>query len=222
MTTANTFSAMLSVLGHDLANELAAASLTTAALRGDAAAGHVADTAALADLELVLATMRRKVEIALQLRRLIAGTVRSNRDRLRAASLAAEAAAAASVACDGEHDGHVDADHRLLLQALAGIIERAKSISRSHEAVRVQCDTADGRVRFRVDDAGPAAEVPRIESLLRSGECTIDHGVASIELAFARKVAELLGGHIEVAPSDAGGASITISLPVVSGAPAAG
>lgn len=211
-------SEVLSVLGHDLANELAAASLTTAMLRKLVTAGESIDEGALADLEEVLATMRRKIDCALGLRRLLDRSMRVSPSRFDGADVVAQIAAAIGIAPESAGGGRVDADRGLVATALGGIAARAAFVSRAVTDIRVRVTTAGDDVRFSIEDSGPVEEVERIESLLREAGCAIDHGSASIELAFARMVAELHGGRMAVGPADAGGALISITLPAADAA----
>jgi K+-sensing histidine kinase KdpD len=213
---------ILPVLGHDLSNELAAASLMTTMLRRDAMSGASVDEAAFADLDSVLATMRRKVDCALALRRLIEGAPEPSQDRLDGAAIIAGIAAAIGVAADGAAGCLIDADRGLLEDALRGIVSRAAFVSRAATDVRIRVANADGHVRFSVDDSGPGEEVARITALLSVDGCALDRGAASIELAFARIVAELHGGRMTVGPSDAGGAAVSITLPAAEVEPARG
>jgi K+-sensing histidine kinase KdpD len=205
---------LLSALGHDLGNELAAALLVTAVLRSTASA---ADSEALGDLESALGTMRRKLETALALRRLIEGTTTARPASITARGVIDEAARVASIEPPGGNQGGgaaaVLVDRALVVRALAGLITRAATVSR--DPADVQVNVLEGRagVTIAVDDSGPPDEVKRIAAMLRSDGGGVKAGTATIELVFARLVAELHGGSLAVAASAAGGATISIVLP---------
>jgi K+-sensing histidine kinase KdpD len=205
---------MLSALGHDLGNELAAALLVTAVLRSTAGA---ADSAAFGDLESALGTMRRKLETALALRRLIDGTTTARPASMTARGVIDEAARVASIELPGGDHGDravaVLVDRALVGRALAGLIARAATVSRYPADVQVNVLAGQAGVTFAVDDSGPPDEVIRIGAMLRSEGGGVEAGNATIELAFARLVAELHGGSLAVAASAAGGATISIVLP---------
>jgi signal transduction histidine kinase len=205
---------LLSALAHDLGNELAAALLVTAVLRSTAGD---ADSATLGDLECALGTIRRKLETALALRRLIEGTTTARPASMTAGGAIDEAARVASIELPGGDHGDTAAtvlvDRALVVRALAGLITRAAKVSRYPADVRVNVLAGQAGVTIAVDDSGPPEEVIRIGAMLRSAGGGVDGGAATIELAFARLVAELHGGSLGVAASAAGGATITIVLP---------
>ena len=81
--------------------------------------------------------------------------------------------------------------------------------------IRISGEADDDWTRLRVEDNGPGIEPGQRERALRIFErLRHDGGGTGIGLPIARRIVESLGGNIVVDESSAGGARITIELPI--------
>jgi len=109
--------------------------------------------------------------------------------------------------------GRIQADRRLLEQALANLVRNAMEVSpRGGEIHLRSVPTGEEWMSIEVEDDGPGFDGIPPEDLFKPFFTTKERG-AGLGLAHARKIAELHGGRIEAEKAEKGGALFRMILP---------
>jgi signal transduction histidine kinase len=112
------------------------------------------------------------------------------------------------------------ADPELLRRVLQNLVDNALRHSPPGEPVRLDADTADGVVRFRVRDSGPGIPPALRERVFdkyirvggsREGAASVGKGLG---LAFCRIAVEAHGGRIWVDDNQPRGSVFTVQIPI--------
>jgi signal transduction histidine kinase len=110
-------------------------------------------------------------------------------------------------------------DRDAIRQVLLNLLDNAVKYGPRGQRIDVGMEADEGRVRIRVDDAGPGIppeERRRVwepyRRLMRDVESAT--GGSGIGLAIVRELVELHGGEVDVGDSPAGGARFILTLPV--------
>lgn len=124
-----------------------------------------------------------------------------------------------SVVYAGETELHANVDPDLVRQALLNVLDNAVKYGRPGQAITVSAEGVDGRIRLRVDDAGPGIPAPDRDRVFdRFFRLERDRGAAiagsGLGLAVVRDIAGLHEGTVGVEDSPAGGARVVISFPL--------
>ena len=117
---------------------------------------------------------------------------------------------------------HVLADRQRLKQILLNLVANAVKYNRIGGTVTVSSETVDGgRVRIVVADTGPGIRVEDLDRLFvpfeRMGAERSDVEGAGVGLALSRRLAEAMGGTIEVESTDGEGSRFSVLLPPAEG-----
>jgi signal transduction histidine kinase len=104
---------------------------------------------------------------------------------------------------------HVDADHELVAQALAPLVDNAIGHAESH--VLVTSRVQGGTVVIAVQDDGAGVASADGEDIFGAG--TSSRGGAGLGLPLARRLARACGGDVRVSPSPGRGARFELRLP---------
>lgn len=179
----------------------------------------------LANIRTESARIQRIIERLLELSSLEARKALRQRERVPAAALADEAAAAVQGAYASRGvtlqvdaaDIAVEGERVLLREALVNLLQNALDFSPAGGAVRLQAHRGPNGAEFAVEDEGPgvpAYALPRIferfYSLPRPGTETKSTGLG---LTLVREIAHLHGGEVTLKNRPAGGARATLALP---------
>ena len=120
-------------------------------------------------------------------------------------------------------DAHVLADRQRLKQVLLNLLGNAIKYNRDGGRVTVSCTRADdgGRMRINVADTGPGIYEESIERLFvpfeRLGAERTEVEGAGVGLALSRRLAEAMGGTLDMTSVVGEGSTFWIELPVVDG-----
>jgi len=112
----------------------------------------------------------------------------------------------------------VRADPALLREAIVNVVDNAVKYTPAGGHVDLTVASRNGSVEITVADSGigiPAEDVERVfEPFYRVPGSRTQHGEAStgLGLAVTKRLVELQGGSISLAPSDSGGTAVTVSL----------
>lgn len=119
----------------------------------------------------------------------------------------------------------INADHKILKNALLNILENASKFTRdghivlSLDAPKKEIPSAaiPSNLVFRVSDTGvgiPERDIPRIfEPFWRSSDHKENHGLG-LGLSTSRQWVEVMGGEISVTRNEAGGTTVEIAIPL--------
>ena len=147
--------------------------------------------------------------------------VRRSMERFRAAAEAKGLTLAAELPPEAEAEVLGDPDR--LSQVLEQLLSNAVKFTPSGGVtVRVEA-IGDGAWRFEVEDTGVGFDPSQAERLFASFEigdasATRKHGGAGLGLAISRRLASLMGGHIEADSAPGAGATFTLVAPLGSAA----
>jgi signal transduction histidine kinase/ActR/RegA family two-component response regulator len=115
---------------------------------------------------------------------------------------------------------YVLADRQRLSQILLNLVSNAIKYNRSGGTVSLSCEAVEGhRLRIKVIDTGPGIRPEHLELLfapferLGAEQSTIEG--TGIGLALSRRLAEAMGGTLDVATSPGQGSTFWVELPVV-------
>lgn len=172
-----------------------------------------------------VARLRRLVEGLTALARIDAGQVDQDRERIRAAELAAQALASeattlADAGCpvrlEVEADPELDGHRALLEVALANLLRNAARHAPGSEVV-VRVGASGDHARFDVDDAGPGiaadARGALFDRFARSGDARLrDRPGLGLGLPIAREVARRHGGDCVLMDSPLGGVRARLTV----------
>jgi len=211
---------ILSILGHDLSNDLAAATLVTGFLRRSVATGEAIDTESVEDLAGVLRTMRQQIELSLVLRRLLLGISRPRPAPHDPVALVSRVARETGIRLTGgnelpqDRDGaRITADRELVRYAVEALARRALAVSRQETDADLSVRHGpDGGVAFVIRDSGRSDDLTRINAILQREEARVVAGPFAIELVFSRIVTDLHGGRIRAVLSPDERTTITVEL----------
>jgi signal transduction histidine kinase len=139
---------------------------------------------------------------------------------------AAEAGSGLSAELDGPDEAlAVRADRHRLEQVLVNLLVNAVKHNRPGGSVTVSCDATSDEVRASVADTGPGIPAELLERLfvpferLGAGDRGVD-GVG-LGLALSKRLAEAMGGRIEVESRVGEGSRFSVVLPRVAPGPGA-
>ncbi|MCU1449134.1 MAG: hypothetical protein JWP02_1304, partial [Acidimicrobiales bacterium] len=116
-------------------------------------------------------------------------------------------------------DTYVFADRQRLLQVLLNLLSNAVKYNRTGGSVAVSCEEAEpGRLRINVTDTGPGIRPEQLGGLFTpferlGAEQTSVEGTG-IGLALSRRLAEAMGGTVDVASVPGQGSTFWVELPV--------
>jgi signal transduction histidine kinase len=119
-------------------------------------------------------------------------------------------------------DQHVLADYQRLKQILLNLIGNAIKYNRSGGTVAVSCDLEEGsRLRIKVHDTGPGIRPEDRELLFtlfeRLGAEQTGVEGTGVGLALSRRLAEAMGGTVDVESAVGQGSTFWVELPIVEG-----
>jgi signal transduction histidine kinase len=119
-------------------------------------------------------------------------------------------------------DQHVLADYQRLKQILLNLIGNAIKYNRPGGTVAVSCDLADqSRLRIKVHDTGPGIRPEDRELLFtlfeRLGAEQTGVEGTGVGLALSRRLAEAMGGTVDVESAVGQGSTFWVELPIVEG-----
>jgi signal transduction histidine kinase len=210
----------ISGVAHELQTPIAAVRGAAAALRRPDLDDETRDRL-LAVVEDAAAALSRLVDDLLDAGRLDRGSLAIRLGPVDAvavaaavvdSAVAARGGAVALVAPAGPPPS-VRADPGRLRQALANLVDNAVRYSPPGGPVEVRVESARGRVRIAVSDAGPgipAADRERVfQPFVRLASGTAGTGLG---LYLARELVRAMGGELSLEPGAAGGATFTIEL----------
>jgi signal transduction histidine kinase/ActR/RegA family two-component response regulator len=117
---------------------------------------------------------------------------------------------------------HVFADRQRLKQILLNLLSNAVKYNRLHGSVTILCEDLEGaRLRIKVADTGPGIRAEQIGQLFvpfeRLGAERTDIEGTGIGLALSQRLAEAMGGTIDVESVPGQGSTFWVELPVVEG-----
>jgi signal transduction histidine kinase/ActR/RegA family two-component response regulator len=117
---------------------------------------------------------------------------------------------------------HVFADRQRLKQILLNLLSNAVKYNRLHGSVTILCEHLEGaRLRIKVADTGPGIRAEQIGQLFvpfeRLGAERTDIEGTGIGLALSQRLAEAMGGTIDVESVPGQGSTFWVELPVVEG-----
>jgi two-component system sensor histidine kinase BaeS len=200
---------LLADVAHELRTPL---SILQGRLEGLLDGVYARDDARLEELLAETRHLARLVEDVRTLANAEAGALELRKERVDAAELIGDAAAAfdgVEVQIDGTLPA-IDADPVRLREVLLNLLANA---ARAGGAVRVSAEPRGRGLRIRVADSGrgiPAEELPRIfDRFVKSRES----GGSGLGLAIARKLVEAHGGTIAAQSRVGEGTTVTIDLP---------
>jgi signal transduction histidine kinase len=101
-----------------------------------------------------------------------------------------------------------------LEEMLGNLIDNACKWARSR--VRVRCEKAEGRLRFRIEDDGPGLSAQQRARVGERGE-RLDESVpgSGLGLAIVRDISKLYGGFFTLDASSLGGVLACLELPAI-------
>jgi signal transduction histidine kinase/CheY-like chemotaxis protein len=122
----------------------------------------------------------------------------------------------------GGCDAHVLADRQRLKQILLNLVSNAIKYNRPGGTVALSCEAAaPNRLRIKVRDTGPGIRPEHLELLFtpfeRLGAEHTNIEGSGIGLALSRRLAEALGGTLDVETTLGQGTTFWVELPVVEG-----
>lgn len=123
-----------------------------------------------------------------------------------------------TVGCDDRSSLHVLADRQRLKQILLNLVANAIKYNHDGGAVTVSCHTVDHRqLRITVADTGPGIHTEDLDKLFvpfeRLGAERSDVEGTGVGLALSRRLAEAMGGTIDVASTYGEGSQFSVQLP---------
>lgn len=191
---------------------------------------HEGATHAVEVIERNAAAQRQIIEDLLDVSRIITGKLRINTQPvdllliIHAAIDAVRPAAEAKEITISTHieapDPIVRADSERLQQVLWNLLANAVKFTPARGKVDVYLEQHGTLAEIRIEDSGPgvpAEFLPRIFERFSQadGSSTRKHGGLGLGLAIVRHLVELHGGTVSAANREAGGAALTVRLPVV-------
>ena len=122
----------------------------------------------------------------------------------------------------GGCDAHVLADRQRLKQILLNLVSNAIKYNRAGGTVAVSCESVEpSRLRIKVTDTGPGIRPEHLDLLFtpfeRLGAEQTNIEGSGIGLALSRRLAEALGGTLEVETALGQGTTFWVDLPIVEG-----
>lgn len=104
-------------------------------------------------------------------------------------------------------------DERRLQQGLVTVLENALQVTPAGQSVRAAVARDERYLVFSVQDGGPGVPAAERARIFEPFYTTRLHGTG-LGLAIAKRIAELHGGHIEVADGPRGGATFRMKIPL--------
>jgi nitrogen-specific signal transduction histidine kinase len=206
-------------LAHEMRNLLTTSMLTYDALvRGDVGVGGSTGTL----LGRSLRRMRALVDRTLAEVRLEAGTQQA--ERVIIAELIQEIEVVATIEANdrdvqlsidvGAYDVAVQADHQILVSAVANIVQNAFKFTRPHGHIKVRARTTGERVLIDVEDECGGLPPGQSQDLFRPFEQRgVDKTGMGLGLSISLKGVQASGGEIHVLDRPGVGCMFTIDLP---------
>jgi signal transduction histidine kinase/CheY-like chemotaxis protein len=119
-------------------------------------------------------------------------------------------------------DDYVFADRQRLKQILLNLLSNAVKYNRQHGTVTISCDHAAAtRLRIKVTDSGPGIRAEQLGQLFvpfeRLGAERTEVEGTGIGLALSRRLAEAMGGSVDVESIPGQGSTFWVELPIVEG-----
>jgi signal transduction histidine kinase len=111
----------------------------------------------------------------------------------------------------------VDGDRDRLAQVIGNLLSNAIKYSPAGTRVRLTLDADDGHASIIVADEGagiPESDRQRIFEKFYRGPAATGVGGTGLGLAVARELVHSHGGEIELEPSDGGGSTFVVTLPL--------
>jgi signal transduction histidine kinase/ActR/RegA family two-component response regulator len=119
-------------------------------------------------------------------------------------------------------DAHVMGDRQRLKQILLNLVSNAVKYNREGGSVQLDCqEVAGGRTRLKVSDTGPGIPAGSVERLFVPFE-RLENGQEAVEgtglgLPLSRRLAEAMGGTLELATTVGQGSTFWVELPLAEG-----
>jgi PAS domain S-box-containing protein len=217
-------SRFLAVASHDLRQPLQSLILFTAALNS-----HVHSQRgrqALAHLESGLGALKLLLDSLLDVSKLDARVVKPEISAFPIASLLGEISASYAPIAAGQGlewwvepcAGIVRSDRTLLGRIIRNLVENALRYTRQG-FVRIHCQPVESRLRIVIEDSGVGIATEHLEKIFdefhQIGNSARDRSQGlGLGLAIVRRVADLLGLHIEVRSRPGEGSTFAIELPL--------
>ncbi|GLJ60300.1 hypothetical protein GCM10017576_04290 [Microbacterium barkeri] len=217
-------SALLAAVGHDLRTPLAAASAAATSLASSDVVWTPGQRGELLGTTIAsLARLERLLDDLLDSSRLDAGVLPVSIEPMRVEDAAALAldelgddGAVAVTVAPGVPDAL--ADPVLVQRIVANLVGNALRHGGGDVAVRIR--TAGARVELAVVDHGPGIPAASREEAFRAFRRLDDSGSgAGLGLSLSRGFAEAMGGTLELRPSEGGGLTCVLELPIAPVAP---
>jgi signal transduction histidine kinase/CheY-like chemotaxis protein len=126
------------------------------------------------------------------------------------------------VVAEAAGDVYVFADRQRLLQVLLNLLANAVKYNRTGGSVAVSCEQPDpARLRINITDTGPGIRPDQLDMLFtpfeRLGAEQTGVEGTGIGLALSRRLAEAMGGTVDVSSVPGQGSTFWVELPVVEG-----
>lgn len=216
--------ALLSSVSHDLRTPLASIKAAASGLNDPSANLDDLQTRELLDtITTETDRMSRLVVNLLDMTRIEAGVLTPNNEIIEISELIEEglnalgderAKAQISVS-ESPRDLFVSADHVLISQVIANLVDNALRHSPKGEPVTIEVSPRDTEVVVIVADHGPGVPPGLMERVFEMFSKDSDSSHAGIGLAIAKAFVSAHGGRISVENSPFGGARFSFSLPLV-------
>lgn len=215
--------AMVGAVSHDLRSPLAVIKAAVSDLRNASLPLSEEGRAELLGLvELQADRLDRLVANLLDMSRISAGVLRANREPLSVAELFASAlhalpptvAARVATRLDGELP-QVLADHVLIGEVLANLLENADRHAPGSEVIELRAAPRRDVVEVAVVDHGPGVDAADRDRVFQMFNRVGGAGRAGLGLAIAKAFVEADGGTIRIEETSGGGASLIFTLSAI-------
>lgn len=217
---------VLAVVSHDLGNPLAAIRLASTVLNKllTRSGGQPDALQQVENIRAAVAQMDRLIRDLLDVKRIEAGFLALEKERVRIPSLLAEvsesyapiaAARSIELRTDGVVDDALLADRERLLQVFSNLVGNALKFTPPGGHI-ILAATRDGQsVRFTITDTGPgipAENLPHVFDRFWQARRTGRHGIG-LGLAIVKGIVDAHGGSIHIASELGAGTTFTVELP---------
>jgi signal transduction histidine kinase len=210
---------------HELRTPLAAIRANVELLRGWAATDPAARQAAIASLEQASSRAGRLVEDLLYLARIeqepghVRAPVRLDEVVLGVVREASQLRPEVALGIRRLDEATVNGDALRLQQLLLNLIDNALRVSPPHGTVTIDLSAGDRQATIRVSDQGPGIEPDQLtrifERLYSRPRLASERAGSGLGLSIAQAIADDHDGQLSARNNAGGGATFTLTLPVV-------